>query len=491
MKMTRLWVQVCAFLPALFTSAQTFNQLKSFPPSALDPSIGFYTNSDGAYPQGRLSLAGNTLYGTTLSAGKSGLGTVFRINTDGTNFAVLKNFATGAVNSATHQLTNSDGAQPQSALLVSGGTAFGTATYGGTNGNGTLFKVGTNGNGFTVLRTFANGPNDGANPHGNLVLTSAGLLYGTTELGGGSGSGIVFRIDTNGNNFAIVHHFDYAPTNGAMPQAGLILSGSTLYGTTSSGGSSGWGTVFKLNSVGTGFSLLKSFPAPTPPDLTGTNTGGFGPVAQLELSGGQLYGTTPYGSASSNGTVFAVSTNGTGFAVLHNFSPTLPGPFGVGTNTDGANPSGNLVSLGARLYGTAQYGGETGSGTVFQLNTNGSGFSVIRPFAQVGGGGGVPTAGLLLSGATLYGTTQFGGEGNAGTVFSLPVSRPQLSITHAGTNVVLSWPSDDLGFTLQSTLNLGASPVWNTVFPLPVVVNNRNTVTNAASGQARFYRLSQ
>jgi uncharacterized repeat protein (TIGR03803 family) len=483
-------VQACAFIPALLVSAQSFNQLKSFPTVALDPSSGLYTNSDGAYPQAQLTLAGATLYGAAPVAGSAGSGTIFKINTNGSGFAVLRSLAAAAVNSATQQLTNSDGAQPRSRLLVAGGTVYGTALYGGTLGNGTLFKVGTNGGDFTVLRTFANGPSDGANPHGNLVLASSGLLYGTTELGGTGGGGIAYRIDTNGSNFAIVHHFGYSAANGAQPMAGVLLSGDTLYGTTYSGGSSGWGTVFSLDTTVSNFTLLKSFPAPNPPDFSGTNIGGHRPRAPLELAAGRLYGTTTYGGASSNGTVFAVSTNGADFAVLHNFSALPPSPYGWGTNTDGANSLGNLVVLGNKVYGTTQYGGETGSGTIFKVNTNGSNFSVIRTFSQDNGGGGISAAGLLLSGATFYGSTQNGGDAYAGTLFSLAVPGPQLSITRAGTNVILSWPSDDLGFTLQSTPNLGPSAIWSSNPPPPVVVNNRYTVTNAVSGGVRFYRLS-
>jgi len=131
-------VQVCAFLPALFVSAQVVNQIKSFPAVALDPSTGFYTNSDGAYPRAPLTLAGATLYGAAIVAGSSGSGTIFKINTDGSGFAVLRSLAAATDNSATQQLTNSDGAQPQSRLLVAGDTVYGTALYGGALGNGTL-----------------------------------------------------------------------------------------------------------------------------------------------------------------------------------------------------------------------------------------------------------------------------------------------------------------------------------------------------------------
>jgi uncharacterized repeat protein (TIGR03803 family) len=150
-----------------------------------------------------------------------------------------------------------------------------------------------------------------------------------------------------------------------------------------------------------------------------------------------------------------------------------------------------LVVLGNKLYGTTERGGETGSGTIFEVTTDGSGFRVVWTFDQNYGRGGLPRAGLLLSGATFYGSTQYGGEAYAGTLFSLSVPGPQLTLTRAGADVVLSWPSDDIGFTLQSTPTLGASAIWSTNPPPPVVVNNRYTVTNAVSGGARFYRLSQ
>jgi uncharacterized repeat protein (TIGR03803 family) len=175
------------------------------------------------------------------------------------------------------------------------------------------------------------------------LIFSGSTLYGTTDGGGTSGSGTVFAISTNGTGFTTLHSFTagstsslggYTNSDGANPRAELVLSGDTLYGTASQGGSSGNGTVFRLNTDGTGFTNLHSFSA----NPNGANSDGANPVASLILSGNILFGTTVYGGSSGAGTVFAVNTDGTGFTNLHNFTKE---PFG--TNTDGAFPLGALT----------------------------------------------------------------------------------------------------------------------------------------------------
>jgi len=138
-------------------------------------------NSEGANPNAGLILSGNTLYGTVAAGGSSGLGTVFAVNTNGSDFRILHTFTGG-----------SDGANPWAGLILSGNTLFGTAYGGGISGHGTVFKVDTNGWGFTTLHTFTYG-SDGAGPIGGLILTN-NTLYGTANLGGSSGAGIVFSI---------------------------------------------------------------------------------------------------------------------------------------------------------------------------------------------------------------------------------------------------------------------------------------------------------
>jgi uncharacterized repeat protein (TIGR03803 family) len=297
---------------ATVASAQTYTVLKSF------------TGSDGGWPSAGLVAAGSTLYGTTWWGGNSivfpGLGVVFKVNTDGSGYAVLKNFS------------GSDGMIPIGGLVLSGSTLYGTTEYGGSSRNptnnsgyGVVFKVNTDGSGYAVLKNFTG--SDGQHPVARLVLAGS-TLYGTTAYGGSSynrtndGYGVVFKVNTDGSGDAVLKSF--SGSDGVTPFAGLVLAGSTLYGTTEYGGSSynppnnyGYGVVFKVNTDGTGYTMLKSF----------SDSDGANPVmASLTLSGTTLYGTAAYGGSSLNsnnsgyGVVFKVNTNGSGYAVLKNFT---------------------------------------------------------------------------------------------------------------------------------------------------------------------------
>jgi uncharacterized repeat protein (TIGR03803 family) len=182
--------------------------------------------------------------------------------------------------------------------------------------------------------------------------------------------------------------------------------------------------------------------------------------------------------------VFAVNTDGTGFTTLHSF-----------TDTEGAQPRDGLILSGNTLYGTAYYSsGSSGNGTVFAVNTNGTGFTILHAFAGSPNDGANPDAGLILWSNTLFGATSTNGSSQHGTLFSLSYPSPQLAIMPSGTNVNLTWPSAVAGFsysgyTLQSTTNLGSSAVWTTNSAAPVVVNGHYTVTNPISGTQKFYRL--
>ena len=174
-----------------------------------------------------------------------------------------------------------------------------------------------------------------------------------------------------------------------------MLAGTTLYGTAPSGGSSGDGTIFKVNTDGTGFTNLYSFTVLDP--VTRTNTDGAYPYAGLILSGNTLYGTAQQGGSSGNGTIFKVNTDGTGFTNLYNFTTlTLPCWYCNAINSDGANPYAGLILSGNTLYGTAQAGGGSGEGTVFVINTDGTGFTNLYTFTW-GSDGSIPMADLVLA----------------------------------------------------------------------------------------------
>ena len=136
-------------------------------------------------------------------------------------------------------------------------TTFGNAVFGDM---GSVFKVRKDGSGFETLCTFPE-YTDGAAPQGSLVLSS-NTLYGTTT-GVPSGNGTVFKISTDGTDFTTLHSFTATSyttnSDGTYPTAGLALSGNTLYGTAAQGGASGNGTIFKVNTDGTGFAPLDAF----------------------------------------------------------------------------------------------------------------------------------------------------------------------------------------------------------------------------------------
>ena len=339
---------------------------------------------------------------------------------------------------------------------------------------------------FTTLHTFpatSGSPatnSDGYAPEGVLLL-SGNTLYGTAHNGGSSGQGTVFAVGLDGTGFTVLHTFtaNKSGTNsdGATPLGGLIASANdTLYGTANGGGTYGNGTVFALNPDGTGFTNLYSFTAFS--SVYFNNYDGENPYGGLVLSDGTLYGTTHSGGTNNAGTVFAVATNGTGFTVLHGFTG----------GSDGANPYAGLVLSGSTLFGTAGNGGNAYDGTVFAVNTNGTGFTTPHTFTNSPDGYS-PHAGLISSGNTLYGTTDIGGTNGTGMVFSLSLPTPRLTITFSGSSVVMVWPTNLLNFTLQSTTNL--DPVWSPVPLSPVIINGQNVVTNPISGvPQQFFRLS-
>jgi uncharacterized repeat protein (TIGR03803 family) len=349
----------------------------------------FTNRSNGDFPEGSVVVSGNTLYGTTSYDGSS----VFSVNTDGTDFKILHPFTGGG-----------DGAAPQAGLILSGDTLYGTASEGGISNNGTIFAVSTGGTGFRIVYSFTNG-SDGSYPVASLIL-SGDTLYGTASEGGASNSGTVFAVDTGGASFQTLYTFTNG-TDGSEPRASLILSENTLYGTAFSGGFGGTnGSVFSLETDGKDFKTLYAF--------TNGNDGS-APAASLVLSGDTLYGTASSGGfQETNGTVFSVHTNGMGFQTLYDFTNGL----------DGSEPEAGLLLSANTLYGTASAGGDSGNGTLFSLNSNGTDFKTRHVFTG-GSDGYRPLAGVILSSNTLYGTTWAGGANFAlGAVFAFNLNSP-------------------------------------------------------------------
>jgi uncharacterized repeat protein (TIGR03803 family) len=464
--------------------AQDFTVLHSF--SAV--SGPYSTNRDGFFPD-RLTSSRNAFYGTTDGGGDFGGGTLFQVTATGADFDTL------------HDFTCVDGCQP-SGLLWSDNSFFGVTVNGG--GNGTIFKINDDGTDFTTLHDFDHNKGDGSFPR-RLVI-SDNTLYGLTmdeSLGGGVGFGTIFAINTDGSGFATLYRFS-DNDDGQRPND-LLVSGKYLYGT-ASGGSlyrpATNGTVFRMRTDGTGFQVLHSFSAGTesPTNNYGyyTNSEGSFPL-RIILSGNTLYGSTASGGSGGSGTLFGLNIDGTGFKVIHSFEPWTPS-WNSRFNTNGDGTAAvSLVFSGNTLYGAAQTGGLDGNGTIFALDTSGTSFQVLHRFSTgstnqsgyyTNSDGALPAT-LVTLGNNLYGTAWEGGTEGGGTVFSvsLPIA-PSLEINVSGPYVILSWPTNSVGFTFQSTSTL-ISPLWLSEPILPNIANGRNTITNALSGKQRFYRLSQ
>jgi uncharacterized repeat protein (TIGR03803 family) len=463
-------------------SAQTFTTLHNF------------SGVDGASPR-RLTLWGGVLYGPTERGGASGNGTIFAINTNGTGFATLHDF-NGAPN---------DGSDPFKGLVLGGRTLWGTTYSGGRWGSGTVFGMDTNGTDFSILYSFTGG-SDGSEPAG-VVLSDSSLYGAATAGASGpnGGNGTIFAMNPGGSGFETLYSFQ-GGIDGTYPDAAVIVSGNSLYGTALEGGNGspgtvfgGNGTVFAENTDGTGFRTLHVFSYGSGPGNFGNimNLDGASPSCALVLAGNTLFGTARGGGTAANGTVFSLNTDGSGFTTLYSFSP-LDAATGT-TNSDGAVPFAGLALAGDTLYGTTTSGGSRGNGTIFAINTNGSRFTTLYSFTATSGTAGTNSDGadpreeVIFWGNTLYGTALAGGTSGNGTIFSLslaPVTPPELTIVSSAGNIVLSWPSSVTGLNLQSATNF-ISPAWAVVSKTPVVVNSLNTVTNPITGSQQFFRLSQ
>jgi len=307
-------------------------------------------NGWGPYA-GLLRDATGRLFGTTVNGGKitnacggvqsGGCGVVFKLDESGKE-TVLHKF-TG----------DPDGFFPEGVLVEDGsGNLFGTSPVGGASGNGAVFKIDTNGK-ETVLYSFSGG-SDGCFPYPGVISDSAGNLYGVTLLGGAgfgnSGYGVVFKVDTVGNE-TVLHTF--GESDGSNPDSALLFdSKGILYGTTQNGGSgsgcgaTGCGTVFMLSPESGGQwseSVLYSFCS-----LSNCADGEKPLSGPLVMdSAKNLYGTTYFGGIADNGVVFKLDTTGRE-TVLHSFTG----------GTDGANPwTGLIIDSSGSLYGTTQAGG--------------------------------------------------------------------------------------------------------------------------------------
>jgi uncharacterized repeat protein (TIGR03803 family) len=443
------------FLPAISVTAQTnFTILKIFtgPPSASVPYGSLIWGTNGA------------LYGTTAAGGVSNVGTVFKINPDGTGFAVLKSFLV------------SDGATLEAGLaLGTNGSLYGTAYSGGTSNFGTVFRLDQNGGNFSVLHYFLGGA-DGANPSTSLLVASDGFLYGTTYFANSTTRGTVFKIGENGSNYAILHNFTGTPDGQSLLGKLIESTNGLLYGTTVFGGANNRGCVYRLDKNGGTYSAFFSFSSS---DSLGDPMAGV-----LEASDGLLYGSLYHGGSNSLGSVFALAKDLSSYTVLHKFT---------NTNGDGKWPNCDFVEgTDGTLYSMTDQGGSANSyGTIFKLDKNGGNYTVLRDFARIDGES--PKGGLLKgTNGLLYGTTYLTIPG-AGSFFvlstnPLPPRVTSLSVSN-GSNVVQFAGTSSIQYDVQRSTNLSS---WSPLVTLTAPLNGQTNYTDPTPPHpAAYYRLKQ
>jgi uncharacterized repeat protein (TIGR03803 family) len=356
----------------------------------------------------------------------------------------VHNFAGGA----------NDGNSPYGSLTLAGSSLYGMTYSGGASNYGVVFRMNTNGAAYTNLHSFAGGAIDGATPRGSLML-SGSTLYGMTSSGGTSNKGVIFGICTNGTGYTNLHNFAGGAIDGATPYGSLTQTGSILYGMTYSGGASNQGVVFRISTDGADYTNLHSF--------AGGAMDGAHPFGSITFNGSVLYGMTYSGGVSNQGVAFGLSTNGSGYTNLHSF---------VGTPKDGAYPGGSLTCDGSALYGMTSGGGVVGAGVLFTMDTHGAGYTNLHNFAGGVTDGTSPFGSLTLAGASLFGVTVGGGSANCGILFKITTDGTGYTNLHTfgGPPNDGNHPNDSLtlnGSTLYGTTVGGGSSFGGVVFSQP------------------------
>ena len=408
-------------------SAISSNAVLTIVPIGASGSLFAFSGYDGGYPSaGLVQAADGCIYGTTAYGGTDGDGTVFRMTANGVVTTVLSfNSETG-------------GYHPMAGLTQgANGNLYGTTASGGTCGNGTVFRLTTNG----VIATLASfGYADGYNPYGSLVQDDDGNLYGTLSGGGTYGYGAVFRVTTNG---VLTSLASFNSTNGASPSSGLVQAADgSLYGTTESGGrNSYYGTVFNITIDGA-LTTLYSF--------GDSNTNGYGPHGSLmQDSDGNFYGTTGSGGMYYSGTVFRITTNGV-LTTLASFD-----------YANGAFPQAGLMrGADGSFYGTTAYGGVYGMGTVYRMTREGV---LTNLFSFAGTNGSNARGALVQAGdGSLYGTTLNGGLGFTGAMSSGDGTVFRVAVAGSGPFIIAQPASQTVrvgGTVSFSTIASGAPPL--------------------------------
>ena len=338
-----------------------------------------------------------------------------------------------------HRFTgvSGEGSDPQAALIQgSDGAFYGTTNSGGTSGKGTVYRLSADAQTLTTLHSFTGTGGEGSDPDTALLQGKDGAFYGATAGGGANGAGTIYRLSADGTMFATFYSFAGSASVAAAPNALIQGSDGAFYGTTVGGGTNNIGTIFRLSADGKTFTTLYNF--------TGVNgTGNLPEAALLQGSDGAFYGTTQGESdAPNNGVVYRLSVDGKTFTVLHAFS---------GTDNYAFPEAAVILGTDGAFYGTTLGGGTSGKGTVYRLSADGKMFASLHSFTGASGDGANPY-GTLLQGSdgTFYGTTNAGGTGGYGAIYQLSSDGKTLTTIHSFTG-----PTGD-SLHPQSTLLKGS-----------------------------------
>jgi uncharacterized repeat protein (TIGR03803 family) len=386
-----LFTTLAATRPAI---AQTETVLYSFCSANCD---------NGELPTGNLitDSSGN-LYGTAAPGEGYNNGAVYKASFAGAVSPIYA-WATTATNL---------GNDPSGGVVMdSAGNFYGTTQTGGTNANGgTVFKISPEGV-LTVLYNFCSLPSctDGQLPLAGVILDASGNLYGTTYDGGTNANGTVYKITQDGTE-TVLYNFGASANDAEYPQAGLVMDkNGNLYGTTTYGGlhtgieSAGNGTVFEVSASGV-YSILYDFGAKG-------KTDGLNPIAGLTLNAkGHLYGTTSYGGANAHGTIFELSPGASAWkeTILYSF-----------VQSNGSIPmAGVTLDSKGNIYATGSEGGSGNWGSVIELSRSGTA-TVLYSFTGMPDAGGPESNVVLDSAGNLYGVTSSGGAAGRGAVYKI------------------------------------------------------------------------
>lgn len=488
------------------TTGTTLTILKKFTPA-----------TDGGNPFGSLTLAtdGNFYGLTSISGGSGYAGTVFKMTPTGV-VTVLKRF-TEAV----------DGGSPFGSLIQSSdGKLYGMTKHGGKNMKGVVFQITTAG-AYKVLANL-NGADHGNQPLGDVAIGKDSVYFGVAKTGGAFNFGTIYKIC--GGVTTVVKSFNRT-VDGGNPIAGLMRGkDGNFYGVAETGGTNGVGTIFRVTPAGT-FTILRH--------MKGATDGEYPQGPLVQGADGYLYGITYSGGTSGGGTIFKMNTTGTVFTVLRHLFPSTDGnramtgltigpdgafygmtsnntrffkitAAGVYTNlktlsysTDGGSPIGGLtLGTDGNFYGTMSAGGGYSAGVIFKITPAGT-YTKLRQLSATTDGS--TPKGRLLQGSdgAFYGTTTIGGTYKSGTIFRI-LNTTYTVLRHL--NIATDGGMPLSGFVKMPKVSITATPQLSvttledvsksltlsgagaTNFTFTITTAPRNGTVSSGTGAARTYK---